>query len=132
MTLRISGQAFSDDLFNELAYMDERHEWDAYHERYQLNKGHLGMLAFEDEEFKKQDGTNTEEAIIKTTENIENDYSGVEAFSQFHDVIINLPDDLVDEVEKLAQQYPKYGANGIYTILLWKALDRIHEGEVLL
>ena len=68
MTLRISGQAFSDDLFNELAYMDERHEWDAYHERYQLNKGHLGMLAFEDEEFKKQDGTNTEEAIIKTTE----------------------------------------------------------------
>ena len=69
---------------------------------------------------------------MKTPENIENDCCGVEAFSQFHDVMINLPDDLVKEVEKLAQQYPKYGANGIYAILLWKALNRIHEGENLL
>ena len=66
-----------------------------------------------------------------STENIENDYSGVETFSQFHDVSGNLPDNLVNEVEMLAQQHPEYSINAVFAILLWKGLDCIHNEENL-
>ena len=68
---------------------------------------------------------------MNTTRNIENDYSGVEALAQFHDILINLPDDLIEEIEKLAEQNPKYGVNGVCAILLWKGIDCLNSGQPL-
>ena len=61
----------------------------------------------------------------------ENDYSGTEDFDNFYPVIIELPDDLIDKVEKLAASYPRYGINGTYALLLYKGLSAIEKGEDL-
>ena len=68
---------------------------------------------------------------MAATENIMNDYSGAEALAQFHDIRVTLPDDLIEEIEELAKQYPKYGMNGICAILLWKGVDCLRSGQPL-
>ena len=63
---------------------------------------------------------------MNETKEMEKDYCGYEDFAKFCNVVIELPNDLVEEIERLDSIYPKYGKNGTYALLLRKGLTSIY------